>query len=82
LLKALEHSPEFPSEMTRSISEALVQLATSLEQNVEDSVTARANVSSTLKTLERRLSADQFAQFKRFAIRWHVQRMMPQGSVP
>jgi hypothetical protein len=82
LVKALEQSSELTPDTTRSISETLGQLATSLEQNLEDRANARTNVRSTLAALESRLSAEQFGVFKRFASRWYVRRMMPQGSVP
>jgi hypothetical protein len=81
-VKELPPSSELTPDTTRIIAETLGQLATALEHNAEDRASARANVYSTLAALEGRLSADQFGQFKRFASRWVIRRMMPPGSVP
>jgi hypothetical protein len=80
LAEDIKKRAAFSPEVIQRIGAILGNLAETVEKNADDAAAVKANVYSTLATLENKLTAEQFSGFQTFGRQWAVRIMMPPVS--
>ncbi|MFZ5892053.1 MAG: peptidylprolyl isomerase [Myxococcota bacterium] len=77
LAQSVSKQRGLPANTIDAVVTPLTALAAQLDQPSADSSRARSDIYETIAVLKTNLGAEQFAQFRQFATRWAVDRLMP-----